>query len=107
MYGKDVLRGLIEIYQNDFESGYEGEDKNELRIVFLNLILEVTRYVNEFRYCPRVDCPCSPESAINHILKNHKEKLWNNPYILGNNYPLTDVPITEIRRFLESFEKGE
>jgi hypothetical protein len=72
---KLMLKGVIQTYQNDFDCGYEGEDKEELRPIILELIVELSRYVNDIRYCSKVECPCSPESEIRRIIKTHGEKL--------------------------------
>lgn len=99
MEDKTVLKGLIEIYQNDFMCGYEGEDKEKLRLTFLELIVEVTRYANDFRYCSKKDCLCSPEKGIKRFAKDELiEK------VLGGKYGLSDVPLSEIRKFLNEFK---
>lgn len=70
-----LLKGVIETYQNDFDCGYEGEDKEEIRPVILNLIVELSRYVNDINYCSKKECPCSPESGIKYIMDTHGDKL--------------------------------
>jgi hypothetical protein len=101
MEANNILKGLIEIYQNDFMYGYEGEDKEELRIIFLELIVEVTRYVNDYRYCNEKDCRCSPESGIKALLERYGKQI--NEKILGIGYGLSEVPLYHIRKFLNGF----
>lgn len=98
---KEVLRGLIEIYENDFLSGYNQKDFEQLRVLFLDLIVQVTRYVNEYNYCSSPDCPCSPKSRIKGIVLKNEDAIFGK--LLGNDYPLTDVPIDKIRNFLTDF----
>lgn len=99
MDGKRILHGLIEIYENDFMCGYEGEDKKELRIIFLELIVAVTRYVNDYRYCSKKDCPCSPKSYIRWMLKNYDKEI--NEKLLGGTFGLSTVPLSAMRKFLK------
>lgn len=101
MEAKRALQGMIEIYQNDFSCGYEGEDKEELRLVFLELILQMTRYVNDFRYCSRKDCPCSPEFNIKLLVENHGDVIFNKFFY--SKFALTEVTVTGIIRFLKQF----
>lgn len=86
-----MLKGIIESYQNDFQGGYENDDKEELNPIILELIMEVSRYVNEIRYCSKKDCGCSPERNIKRILEQHKrlEQVLFLPYGLSSvNMPL-------------------
>lgn len=66
---REALKGLIEIYDNDFMCGYEGDDFEELRVKFLELIRAMTRYVLEYRYCSRDNCQCSPKSDVRNAMK--------------------------------------
>ncbi|GIN71155.1 hypothetical protein J14TS2_16300 [Bacillus sp. J14TS2] len=70
-----MLKGVIETYQNDFDCGYEGEDKESIRPIILNLIVELSRYTNGLRYCSKKDCSCSPERKIKQILNKHEKEL--------------------------------
>lgn len=70
-----MLKGVIETYQNDFDCGYEEEDKEDIRPVILNLIVGLTKYVNDFRYCSKQECSCSPETEIRQIMKEYGNKL--------------------------------
>lgn len=74
---RELLRGLIEIYENDFMCGYDGEDKEELRLEVLELIVNITKYLNDFRYCRRKSCSCSPESKIKLILERRNDFIKN------------------------------
>src|SRR5690625_4132003 len=67
---REALKGLIEIYDNDFMCGYEGDDFEELRTKFLELIRAMSRYVLDYRYCTRDECPCSPKSDIRNVMKS-------------------------------------
>lgn len=69
-----LLKQLIFFRQNDMMLDIElgqstEEDKNNLT----NLIIGVTRYVNNIRYCTSSSCGCSPESSIerNYELTKH------------------------------------
>jgi len=98
---KRILNGMIEIYENDFMCGYEGEDKKELQVIFLELILYVTRYVNDYRYCSKKDCPCCPESNIKAMMKRYNTEI--NEKLLGGVYGLSEVPLKVMRDFLNKF----
>lgn len=101
MDAKRILHGMTEIYENDFMCGYEGEDKKELRVIFLELILAVTRYVNDYRYCSKKDCPCCPESHIRSMAKHHEKEIFEK--LLGGTYGLSEVPLSTMREFLRQF----
>jgi hypothetical protein len=101
MSGNTILKGMIEIYQNDFMCGYEGEDKEELRLIFLELIVQVTRYVNNYRYCNKTDCSCSPEKSIEFLVEKHEEKINK---IFSGRFGLSEVPLGAIRKFLSEFK---
>ena len=77
MDNKVILQNLIEFYQNDLMHGYHGDDKEELRIILLELIVAVTRYVNNFRYCSNQKCSCSPESHIRRIVQSNQDKIFD------------------------------
>lgn len=99
MDSKRILQGMIEIYENEFMCGYEGTDKEQLRVTFLELILQVTRYVNGFTYCNNPDCRCSPKSEIKSILMTDNGKKILDKF-LNNNFALTEVPVKRINEFL-------
>ncbi|HDR7617013.1 TPA: hypothetical protein QCX66_002851 [Bacillus mycoides] len=98
--GKDklALKGIIEVYQNDFMCGYEGADKDELRVALLELVLEITRYQNDFRYCKKRDCPCCPEVHIRKIVNKYNAELRN----LFGTWILSEVNPKLIINYLES-----
>jgi hypothetical protein len=98
---KQVLKGLIENYQNDFLCGYEGDDKGELRIIFLELIVEVTRLANDYRYCSKKECPCSPEKSIETLVETHSDKIFNK--LLGGYMGLCEPPLSVQRNFFKGF----
>lgn len=101
MENKRILHGMIEIYENDFMCGYEGEDKKELQIIFLELILYATRYVNNYRYCSRENCPCCPEFNIKAMMKRYSTEI--NKKLLGGTCGLSEVPLKVMRDFLKKF----
>jgi hypothetical protein len=101
MNGNAILKGMIETYQNDFMCGYKGEDKEELRLIFLELIVEVTRYVNNYRYCSNKDCSCSPEQSIALLVKRHEKEINK---IFAGGFGLSEVPLGVIRQFLNEFK---
>jgi hypothetical protein len=101
MNGNAILKAMIETYQNDFMCGYTGEDKEELRLIFLELIVEVTRYVNNYRYCNKTDCPCSPEKSIAFLVKRHEKEINK---IFAGEFGLSEVPLSMIRQFLNEFK---
>lgn len=103
MANTELLRGLIEIYENDFMCGYEGEDKEDLRIDVLELILALVKYINDFRYCNRNTCPCSPESTIKEIFDRRQQFLKR---VLLLPYSLTDVNPIKIYELIERAAKG-
>lgn len=98
-----ILQGMIEIYQNDFSCGYDDEDKEEIRPIFTELIIETTRYVNNYRYCSKKDCPCSPERSIASLVKKNNEVIMKK--FFGGTCGLTEVPMRVIRDFLNGFEQ--
>lgn len=100
--GQWILKGLIEVYENDFIGGYEGERKEELRLLFLELIVAVTRYANDYRYCSNPKCLCSPESHIQNIISRNRSDIYN--VLLGGSHGLTEVPMFRIRYFLKQLE---
>lgn len=101
MDDKRILQGMIEIYENDFMCGYEGENKQALQLLFLELILAVTRYVNDYRYCSKKDCPCCPESHIKAFTKRYEKEIYED--LLGGTYGLSEVPLSVMRDFLKKF----
>jgi hypothetical protein len=73
---KFILRQLIEFYQNDFMCAYKGDGNTNMQIVLLELIMHMTRYVNDFRYHDGKDCGCSPESHIKEIIGKNEDLLF-------------------------------
>ena len=98
MEAKRILHGMTQIYENDFMGGYEGEDKEDLQLIFLELIFYVTRLVNDYRYCSKKDCPCCPESHIKSMLKRYDKEI--NGKLLGGTNGLSEVPLSLMRKFL-------
>lgn len=101
---RKILEALIQIYQNDFMCGYQGEDKDKLRIVFLELIVHTTRYVNDFRYCSKEDCSCSPKHDITKMIDAHHGDIFLK--MIGD-YALSDYPSKKVKDFLLQFKTKE
>lgn len=99
MDSKRILQGMIEIYENEFMYGYEGADKEQIRVTFLELILQVTRYINGFTYCYDPGCLCSPKSEIKSILVTDSGKKILDKF-LNNGRTLTGVSVKRINEFL-------
>ncbi|PCK18159.1 hypothetical protein CEY02_19300 [Bacillus pumilus] len=101
---RKILEALIQIYQNDFMSGYQGDDKDKLRIVFLELIVHTTRYINDFRYCSKENCPCSPEHDLKKWIDTYHEDIFLK--MIGD-YALSDFPSKKVKEFLLQFKTKE
>lgn len=67
---KKTLKGLTDIYDNDFLCGYEGDDAAELQLTFLKLIKEVAQLALDVRTCSRRHCVCSPENGIKRVMRS-------------------------------------
>lgn len=92
-----LLKTTIEIYQNDFLCGYEGDDYESKKEVFSNFIIELTRLVNDFRYCSKKECSCSPESKLRSLWERERKffiKMFR-PYALTEYNPLKVVNFIE------------
>ncbi|WP_273125791.1 hypothetical protein [Bacillus weihaiensis] len=102
MEAKVALRGIIETYQNDFLHGYKGEDREKERLAFLELIVAVTRYVQDYRYCSNKKCSCGPEADIKRLAtEEFLNKFFSSPY------NLTEVSTKGMRDFLSQFKEKE
>ncbi|MCM3366024.1 hypothetical protein HKK70_08710 [Bacillus safensis] len=101
---RKILEALIQIYQNDFMCGYQGDDKDKLRVVFLELIVHTTRYINDFRYCNKEGCPCSPEHDLTKMIDAHQEDIFLK--MIGD-YALSDYPSKKVKDFLFQFKTKE
>ncbi|WP_144482086.1 hypothetical protein [Bacillus pumilus] len=101
---RKILEALIQIYQNDFMCGYQGDDKDKLRIVFLELIVHTTRYINDFRYCNKERCPCSPEHDLTKWVNVYHEDIFLK--MIGD-YALSDYPSKKVKGFLLQFKTKE
>lgn len=96
---KLALEGIIQVYQNGFFAEYKEDDKKEMRIVLLELILEITRVQNDFRYCSKKNCSCCPEVHIAKMVKQYNNQFKK----IFNKFSLSDVSHTIILDYLESF----
>lgn len=97
---KRMLQGVIEAYENDFIGGYEGEDRAELQLIALKFILAVTRLANDYRYCSRIECACSPESNIRSLVERHGDELDK---VFAGEHGLACVPMPKIREWYRRF----
>lgn len=84
----NLLSQLIEHRENELAMDY-GEGKISEKAVqhFTELIIAITKYVHDVRYCTNPDCPCSPESKIRMNYEPIKEYLKKKvaPYALTPN----------------------
>jgi|SRR5690625_528951 len=94
---KFLLQQLIFHYQNDLANSDEEYVPNieEVRDGFNSLIRSVTRYVNDLRYCSKVDCPCSPESDIKRTYPLLEE------YIKKTETALYPIPYETIEKIIK------
>lgn len=78
-----LISQLIQHRNNDLLIGIKnGEVNNETEQHYTNLILELTRYLHDIRYCSNPDCKCSPESGIKHHYEPIKDYLQRTKYAL-------------------------
>src|SRR5690625_2055840 len=97
-----LLSQMIQHRDNDLASGRgncevsEGTAKH-----FTELIIAVTRYLHDIRYCSKSDCPCSPESAT----KRHYEPIKEYLKEKGSPYALTPIPWKTIEKIIEGETK--
>lgn len=94
-----LMQQLIFYKQNDLladiDSGYVDEKAENH---FTELILGVTRYLHDFRYCSKADCPCSPETQIKRGYEPIKEMLQT------SSRALSPVPYKVIEDILEEIK---
>ncbi|WP_040985508.1 hypothetical protein [Oceanobacillus jeddahense] len=81
-----TLEQLIKCYENDLQiiDGLNEEQKEEIkrdREDMLQMIIKLTSWIHDIRYCSNKECKCSPESNIRIILERNGE-LFKNPYYL-------------------------
>ncbi|GEM_PF-5893043 len=94
----NLLRQLIGYYENDLVAAtdathYSKFDVERAKQVTNSMIIEVTKFVNDIRYCSRVKCPCSPESGIKKIYDSNKDIFKNTLTAL---YPIPYKTIEKI-----------
>lgn len=83
---KTLLESMIFCYQNDICSGMVDEpDYEEVKQLFEDMIIELTRLVLNFRYHDEdKTCPCSPEFNIKKLFKKNENVFRNGWYL----YPM-------------------
>ena len=78
-----ALADIIRFYQNDFrnDGGYFEKrlqiDKGKMKIILLELIMNMSRLVNDIRYCSMTTCSCSPEQNIVKAIEQNRQVLYN------------------------------
>ncbi len=92
----NLLSQLIKFRANDLVMDIESNhatEKTEHHIT--ELIIGLTRYMPDIRYCSREDCSCSPEYKI----KQHYEPIKE--YLQKTKYALHPIPCREIEEILK------
>lgn len=92
----NLINQLIKYRANDLLMDIESEhatDKTEHHIT--ELIIELTRYFLDARYCSKPNCPCSPESGIKH----HYEPIKG--YLQKTRHALHPIPWWVIEEILD------
>ena len=99
----NLLTQMIQHRENDLAMDVsDGKATVETMEHFTNLIIAVTRYLHDIRYCSKSDCPCSPEMAI----KRHYESIYG--YLAANGpYALTPIPLGVIEDILKGDKDNE
>lgn len=83
-----LLEQLIKFWENDMLMDVEdGHCTSSDYKIMTELIIGLTRYINDIRYCSRANCPCSPEyqikrkyDQIKHLLKGTNTALHPIPW---------------------------
>lgn len=92
----NLLDQLIRFRSNDLlmdiEANYATEETDEH---LTNLIIGVTRYLHDIRYCSKPGCSCSPE----HEIKRNYEQIKD--YLQRTKYALHPIPHWTIEKILE------
>lgn len=84
-----TLSQLIRCYENDMQIESIANSLNHEQIEkvkqdkedMLQMIIKLTSWIHDIRYCSNKNCRCSPESGIKYILERNG-KLFKNPYYL-------------------------
>lgn len=89
-----LLSQLIQHRSNDLLMNLQDGDVTEADGEhFTELIMGITRYLHDIRYCSRSSCACSPEREIEHHYEYIKEYLLKT---MGALYPIPWKTIEEI-----------
>lgn len=77
---KTFTRNIISTLQNDIQHGERDKEKRlEAKVVFGELIAELTRIIIDDRDCYK-DCACQPEQGIKRLIKD-KGHIYKNTCI--------------------------
>jgi len=85
----EVLSQLIGCYENDMHADLIPNSLNHEQMMkieqdkedMLQMIIKLTAWIHNIRYCSNKECICSPESNIRIILERNGE-IFKNPYYL-------------------------
>lgn len=100
---KDALEGLIKFRENDLVMDMqEGRVTDREVEHFTELVIAVTRLVNDIRYCRNKMCGCSPESSISYHFKK-LEKYFS----LRGPLNLTYIPLKEVKEIADKYYRNE
>src|SRR5699024_7586996 len=79
MEGLYILEQLIKHKENDLHDSLSRGLVNEnTSYNLVELIISMSRYVNDIRYCTKVECSCSTEHDIRYHYNRIKEKIQSN-----------------------------
>lgn len=93
---KNLLSQLIKFRENDLLMDIDSNHANdETEHHLTELIIGLTRYSNNIRYCSKLDCPCSPE----HKIKQHYEPIKE--YLQNTTYALHPIPWQKIEEIIK------
>jgi hypothetical protein len=85
MNEKQLLKELMHMYEDEIVRGMEeGEEKNKVRILLAELVMNLTQVVLNMRICSDLSCACQPERKIQHLLIENQE-LWKK-HLYPNQY---------------------
>lgn len=91
-----ILEQLIKHKENDLhDSLSRGLANGNTSYHLVELIISMSRYVNDIRYCSKVECSCSPEHDIRFHYNRIKE------YIQSTKGALFPIPYRGIEKIIE------
>lgn len=92
----DLLNQLIKFRANDLQIDIEnGRATEKTKHHITELIIELTSYLHDIRYCSKSDCLCSPEYKI----KYHYESVRS--YLQETTYALHSIPWQKVEEILK------